>query len=230
LDRRLDLEKEFTMNRVQATLIIAFVLLALLVPFASARAGDDDGRKARSPGALTLPIAGTTIDAAGQRGVFSGTLTINRFVGDSHEVMAVGFVRGTVTNLSGQVVKSGLQDVVLPVNLGQRSVSLAIPPESMPRLVRVSSTNPAGGRFLLAQAQSCGILHLDIGGNTVDLLGVTVALSPITLDLSGSSAGPLGSLVCQIVALLGTVADVVGLLNNLLGALTGLVGGLTGGL
>jgi hypothetical protein len=96
----------------------------------------------------------------------------------------------------------------------------------MPRLVRVSSTEAAGGRFILAQAQSCGILHLDIGGNTVDLLGFSVALSPITLDISGSSAGPLGALVCQIVALLGTAADVVGLLNNLLGALTGLVGGL----
>jgi len=58
--------------------------------------------------------------------------------------------------------------VVLPVNLGQRNVSLAIPPESTPRLVRVSSTEPAGGRFILAQAQSCGILHLDIGGNTVE--------------------------------------------------------------
>lgn len=219
------------MKPVQTTLLVSFLLSALLVPFAAAKAGDgDDGRKARSPGALTLPIAGTTVDAVGQRGVFSGTMTVNRFVGDSHEVMAVGFVRGTVTSLSGQVVRSGLQDVVLPVNIGQRTVSFAIPPESAPRLVRVSSTEAAGGRFILTQAQSCGILHLDIGGNTVDLLGVTVTLSPITLDLSGSSAGPLGSLVCQIVALLGTAANVVGLLNNLLGGLTGLVGGLTGGL
>jgi hypothetical protein len=212
------------MKQVQ---MVAFLLLALLVPFASSKAADsDDGRKARSPGALMLPIAGTTIDAAGQAsGAFSGTLTITRFAGDNGEVMALGFVRGTVTNLSGQVVKSGLQDVVLPVNLGQRTASLAIPPESTPRLVRVSS-EAAGGRFILTQAQSCGILHLAIGGNTVDLLGVTVTLSPITLDLSGSSAGPLGALVCQIVALLGTAANVVGLLNSLLGGLTGLVGGL----
>ena len=214
------------MTRAQPALLVAFLLLALLVPFASARAGDDDGHKAHSPGALTLPIAGTTIDAAGQRGVFSGTLTVNRFVGDSREVMAVGFVRGTVTNLSGQVVKSGLQDVVLPVSIGQRTVSLAIPPESTPRLVRVSSTEAASGRLMLTQAQSCGILHLDIGGNTLDLLGVTVALSPITLDLSGDSAGPLGALVCQVVTLLGTAANVVGVLNNLLGTLTSLLGGL----
>lgn len=214
------------MNRVQTTLLMAFLLLALLVPFVSATAGDDDGRKARSPGALTLPIAGTTMDAAGQRGVFSGTLTINRFAGDNHDIVAVGFVRGTVTNLSGQVVRSGLQDVALPVSIGQRTVNLAIPPESTPRLVRVSATEAAGGRFIPTQAQSCGILHLDIGGNTLDLLGVTVALSPITLDLSGDAAGPLGALVCQAVALLGTAANVVGVLNNLLGTLTGLLGGL----
>jgi len=215
------------MKPLQTTLLGALLLLALLVPLATPKADDgDDGRKARSRGVLTLPIAGTTMDAAGQRGVFSGTVTINRFVGDNHELMAVGFVRGTVTNLSGRVVKSGLQDVVLPVNIGQRTVNLAIPPESTPRLVRVSASEPAGGRFILAQAQSCGILHLDIGGNTIDLLGVTVTLSPITLDLSGSSAGPLGALVCQILALLGTAANIVGLLNNLLGTLTGLLGGL----
>jgi hypothetical protein len=180
----------------------------------------------RPLGALTLPIAGTTIDAAGQRGVFSGTVTINRFIGDNQEVMAVGFVRGTVTNLAGQVVKSGLQDVVLPVNLGQRTVSIVVPPDSTPRLLHAAWTDGTGGRLIRTQAQSCGILHLDIGGNTVDLLGVTVTLSPITLDLSGSSAGPLGALVCQVLALLGSAANIVGLLNNLLGALTGLVGGL----
>src|SRR5437588_8249779 len=122
------------MKRIPTTLLVAFLLLALLVPVASLKADSDDVRKARSFGMLTLPIAGTTIDAAGQRGVFSGTLTINRFVGDSRELMAVGFVRGTVTNASGQVVKSGLQDVALPVNLGQRTASLEVPPSVAPRL------------------------------------------------------------------------------------------------
>src|SRR2546421_119088 len=53
------------MKRVQTTLLVLFMLSALLVPFASLKADADDGRKARSLGALTLPIAGTTIDAAG---------------------------------------------------------------------------------------------------------------------------------------------------------------------
>lgn len=83
---------------------------------------------------------------------------------------------------------------------------------------------------MLAQAETCGILHLDIGGNAVNLLGFVVNLSPITLDISGDTAGPLGALVCQVLALLGTAADVVGLLNQVLGLVTGLVGGLVGGL
>jgi hypothetical protein len=211
------------MNSVRLTLL----LLSLLVPFAQPMADDDDhGRKARPIPALTLPLAGTAVDAAGQRGVFTGTITINRFVGNNQQVMAVGIVRGTVTDLAGQVIRTGLQDVVLPVSIGQRTVSLAMPPSAAPRLIRASSTEAQSGRFILAQAQSCGILHLALGGDAVNLLGFTVNLSPITLDISGDSAGPLGALVCEVVKLLGTAANVVGLLNNLLGTLTGLLGGL----
>ena len=55
--------------------------------------------EARSLAALTLPIAGTAIDAAGERGAFSGTLTINRFVGDKP-----GLWRATVTVVDGSPV------------------------------------------------------------------------------------------------------------------------------
>jgi hypothetical protein len=207
---------------------LTLFLISLVVPFGQTIAKDDDdhGRKSHAMAAVTLPIAGTAIDAAGQRGVFSGTLTINRFVGSNRELMAVGIVRGTLTNAQGQVLKSGLQDVVLPVtNIGERTVSLAIP-LSQPQLLRASLTEGTSGRFILTQAQSCGILHLDIGGNTLNLLGFMVTLSPVTLDVSGDAAGPLGALVCEIVNLLGTAANVVGLLNTLLGTLTGLLGGL----
>jgi len=217
-------QTEIVVKRVQPALLVLSLLLSVLIPFATAKA--DDARKARSMGALTLPIAGTAIDAAGQQASFSGTLTINRFAEQNQQLVAIGFVRGTVTNGAGQAVKSGLQDVALPVNPGQRTASLGIPPSVAPRLMPASWTEAAGGRFILAQAQTCGILHLDIGGNNLDLLGFRVTLSPITLDISGDSAGPLGALVCQIVALLGTAANIVGLLNNLLGTLTGLLGGL----
>jgi hypothetical protein len=196
--------------------------LSLVVPFQNAMA-----KKPPAPGALTLPLAGTVEGA----GMFSGTLTINRFArtGDGG-IVAVGVARGTVTDAAGQVMQTGLQTVVLPVNRGVRTAGFATPPSAEPRLVPANFAKATSGRFVLAQAASCRILNLDIGGNAINLLGFMVNLSPITLDISGDSAGPLGPLVCEIVALLGTAADVVGLLNDLLGLLTGLLGGVVGGI
>lgn len=210
------------MIRLQSRVLVLLLLLglSLLVPFgtATARDSDDDHRrKARTPGALTLPLSGTVADG----GFFSGTVTINRFARQGEQIVAIGIVRGTVVNSAGQVVRSGLDTVVLPVQAGLRPASFSAPRSQEPRLV------PAA---LIRTQASCGILHLDIGGIATNLLGVLVNLSPITLDLSGDSAGPLGALVCEILALLGTVADVVGLLNGLLGLLTGLLGGVVGGI
>lgn len=214
------------MNRMHFRVLGLLLALSLLVPFHSAMA-----KKPLAPGALTLPIGGTAVDAMGQPGLFSGTVTINRFARRSDgAIVAIGIARGSVTTPTGQVVKAGLQTVVLPVSTGFRPAGLAIPPSAEPRLVPVSFTGATSGRFILAQATSCGILHLELGGTALDLLGFMVNLSPITLDISGDTAGPLGALVCEIVALLGTVADVVGLLNDLLGLLTGLLGGVVGGI
>jgi hypothetical protein len=210
------------MNRMQFGVLGLLLALSLVVPFQNAMA-----KKPPAPGALTLPLAGTVVGA----GTFSGTVTINRFArtGDGG-IVAVGVARGTVTDAVGQVMQTGLQTVVLPVNRGVRTAGFATPPSAEPRLMPASFTKATSGRFVLAQAASCQILNLDIGGNAINLLGFMVNLSPITLDISGDSAGPLGPLVCEIVALLGTAADVVGLLNDLLGLLTGLLGGVVGGI
>lgn len=210
------------MNRMQFRVLGLLLALSLVVPFQNAMA-----KKPPAPGALTLPLAGTVEGA----GTFSGTLTINRFArtGDGG-IVAVGVARGTVTDAAGQVMQTGLQTVVLPVNRGVRTAGFATPPSAEPRLVPANFAKATSGRFVLAQAASCRILNLDIGGNAINLLGFMVNLSPITLDISGDSAGPLGPLVCEIVALLGTAADVVGLLNDLLGLLTGLLGGVVGGI
>jgi len=221
------------MKRLQFRVLLLLLALSLLVPFeyATAKDSDDHRRKARTPGALTLPLAGTVVDAAGlATGNFSGTVTINRFARSSDGgIVAVGIARGSVT-VGGQVVRTGLETVVLPVTRGMRTASFATPPSAEPKLVPATFTPATSGRFVLAQAGSCQILNLDIGGTAVNLLGFIVNLSPITLDIAGDSAGPLGALVCEIVALLGTAANVVGLLNDLLGLLTGLLGGLVGGI
>lgn len=211
------------MKRFQFKMLLLLLALLLLTPFENATADSDNRRKARTPGALTLPLAGTVVDAGGLgAGKFSGTVTINRFARQSDgTIVAVGIATGTVTTLGGQVVKTGLETVVLPVNRGVRTASFVTPPSAEPRLV------PA--RFIPTQA-SCQILNLDIGGTAVNLLGFLVNLSPIALDIAGDAAGPLGALACEIVALLGTAANVVGLLNDLLGLLTGLLGGVVGGI
>jgi hypothetical protein len=204
------------MNRMQCRLF--GLVLALLIPFHNAVA-----KKPLAPGALTLPLSGNVVDAGGAAvGTFSGTLTINRFARQGDGIVAIGIARGSVSTMGGQVVKTGLETVALPVSRGIRTASLNAPVATAPRLM------PA--RFVLAQAASCQILNLDIGGNAVNLLGFLVNLSPIALDIAGDAAGPLGALACEIVALLGTVADVVGLLNDLLGLLTGLLGGVVGGI
>ncbi|HTF15982.1 MAG TPA: hypothetical protein VK643_15050 [Burkholderiales bacterium] len=222
------------MNPVRSRLLGLFLLLSFLAPLEKAMADQERGEHSRRPaaaGAVTLPLAGTVSAANQVVGQFSGTVTINRFAKQDNQIVAVAVVRGTVTNLAGQVLKTGLQTVVLPVNSinSQTAVAFATP-YSEARIVPASFTNAQSGRFMLAQAQTCGILHLDIGGNAVNLLGFIVNLSPITLDISGDSAGPLGALVCQVLGLLGTAADVVGLLNQVLGLVTGLLGGLLGGL
>ena len=188
------------MNRMLCKIVGLLLVLSLFVPLQNAMATKPP------PGALTLPLAGTVVGA----GTFSGTVTINRFArtGDGG-IVAVGVARGTVTDAAGQVMQTGLQTVVLPVNLGARAASFATPPSAEPRLMPANFTKARSGRFVLAQAASCQILNLDIGGNAVNLLGFMVNLSPIALDISGDSAGPLGALVCEIVALLGTAADVV---------------------
>lgn len=189
--------------------VLFAALLLSLLPFESALA------KKAEPAAVSLPLVGSV--AGG--GAIGGSFTINRFALQNGELVAIGFVRATVSTAQG--VRTGLQTIALPVNTSRLSASLSLPPAGTARLV------PAA--LIRAQA-SCGVLHLEILGENVNLLGVIVTLSPITLDISGDAAGPLGALVCEIVALLGSVADVVGLLNNLLGVLTGLLGGLIGGL
>jgi hypothetical protein len=215
------------MNRVKFGLAGALLALALLAPFGNSMAdqGNNDGGSAKAAGVLTLPIAGLVTGG----GAFNGTVTINRFATQNGQLVAIGFVRGTITNAAGIVLGSGMRPVALPVSLGTGPslTSSAISVETA-RMMPALFTGATGGRWTRVQATTCGVLHIALGPIAVNLLGFNVNLSAVTLDLAGDSAGPLGALVCQVIALLGSVANVVGLLNSILGLLTGLLGGLTG--
>jgi hypothetical protein len=214
------------MNRAQFGLAGALLALALLAPFGNSMAdpGNNDG-STRAAGVLTLPIAGSVVGG----GAFNGTVTINRFATQNGQLVAIGFVRGSITNAAGTVLGTGLRPVTLPVTLGTgpalTSAAISVDPA---RMLPALFTGATGGRWTRVQVTSCGVLHVALGPVAVNVLGFNVNLGAVTLDLAGDSAGPLGALVCQVIALLNTVANVVGLLNSILGLLTGLVGGLTG--
>jgi len=191
---------------------------------------------AQAAGAVTLPVSGTVVNASAQvTGQFNGSFTVNSFATiQGGGVVAVGMLRGSVTNTAGQVVLTGLTRVILPAVLSQLTAGNMQAPFEFsggPRVVPASLTTAGRGRFTRVQFGGCGGgLHVGIGSAAaVNFLGSSVTLSPMFINVASDAAG-VGGLVCQIVGLLGGLLDVTGLLNNLLGTVTGLLGGATGGL
>ena len=175
------------------------------------------------PRALVLPLTG-----AGTGGVtFNGTVAVQRFVHEDGKVFAIGIVSGSLSGPAGPIGTSISLPVAFPVRVGD-------PPtvrEERELIPRVFLPSPGyGARVILAQASTCGVLHLDLGAVNFNLLGVVVTTTPVTIDINGDTGGPLGNLVCAILATVNNVVGLVNLLNSLLGVVTGLLGGLTGGL
>jgi hypothetical protein len=200
-------------------------LLAALVITSGVAA---NAQQTPKPTALNLPVTGTFRGG----GTFTGTASINGFVQNGTEIVAVGFVSGTLSRGSHSLGTAVAGQVRWPVAVTSggakfardRSLGSAAP-------VRIAwHGHQAAPRFLLIQAENCPVFNVSLGAITADLLGVQVALSPVSLDLTAVSGTPLGDLVCQVSDLLGNVAGLVGLLNSILGLLTGLLGGLAGGL
>jgi hypothetical protein len=176
----------------------AVLALTLIAAAVTAPLYAQDTRSARG---LQMPITGTT--AAGD--VFSGTFTLQRFATDGGKVVAVGTVAGSVTNAAGQVVATGLRTVSLPTTISQAPAA-------------ATAATPT------AAATSCGILHLDLGPLSLDLLGLQVNLSRVVLDISAvpGAGNLLGNLLCSVVNLLNDPAGLAQLLNQILGILTSL--------
>jgi hypothetical protein len=142
-----------------------------------------------------LPIAGS--EAGG--GAFNGAVTINRFAMQNGHLVAVGFLRGTITNAAGVVLASGLRPVALPVTLGVglTLTSAAIPGETA-RMVPALFTGAAGGRWL------------DLSGDSAGPLGALVC--------------QVIALLNNVANVVGLLNSILGLLTGLLGGLTGGLG------
>jgi hypothetical protein len=194
-------------------------LMTISVVF-SPTAGTAEQRPASRP--LVLPLTGT-----GSGGVtFNGTVAVRRFVQQDGQVFAIGAVSGSLSGPAGPIGTAVYLPVAFPVHVGNgltaRAETGLIHPASL-------SARDYDARVILAQASTCGVLHLDLGAVNLNLLGVVVTTAPVTIDINGDAGGPLGNLVCAILATVNNVVGLVNLLNSLLGVVTGLLGGLIGG-
>jgi hypothetical protein len=200
--------------------------LALLLALAGASpaAAQDAGAQA----AVTVSATGSFA----RGGDFSGTITINRFEQRGNEIVAIGFVSGSLRRGGHQVGTALAGEVTWPVVVGVGGVSAASDRgAAIAKPARIAwSTSVRRSRIVPVQAGSCPVVQIALGAVNVNLLGAQVALDPVGLNLEGVTGTPLGDLVCAVSDLLGNVAGLVNLLNGILGLLTGLLGGLTGGL
>jgi hypothetical protein len=203
-----------TRRRVTTAALAAISLAAFAGLSGSTQARS---RAARTPmnAGLRLAITGTT-DAGT---AFTGTFTLQRFAARGDVVVAVGFIQGSAGLTPSTILRGPVE---LPVTIGAGAAAAG-----------ASARQTAGaGRRLLVQAQTCPVLHLDLGAVNLDLLGLQVTTAPIVIDIVASGGGTdvLGSLICTVLETVANVIAVVDLLNNILGLVTGLLGGLTGGL
>jgi len=177
--------------------------------------------------ALTLPVTGSN--------GFTGTATINGFVNQGGQIVAVGSVANSV--------RTAFVGVSWQVTLSANPGGLAAYSGSAPavaHLTRVawSPDRQNGARLVPVQTgTSCGVLSISLGATSIDLAGAQINLNPIGINVSGQSGTPVGGIVCSLLNLVssvggivGSVANVVNLLNSLLGSLTGSLGGSLGGL
>ena len=156
---------------------------------------------------LQLPVNGTF-----KGGDFAGTASINRFEQRGNDIVAIGFVSGTLTRGSKAVGTVVAGEVAWPVT------------------VRSGGALGVNARTAAVTAQAtCPVVNIALGPVDVNLLGADVSLSAVTLAIVGQQGTPLGDLVCALSSLLGNVAAVVNLLNSLLGLVTGLLGGIIPG-
>jgi hypothetical protein len=179
--------------------------------------------------ALTVSAAGTFA----RGGDFKGTISINRFERRGSEIVAIGFVAGTLSRGSHVLGTAVAGEITWPVHVSVGGIVAANGREPLhPKLVRAGWTGDVvpDASFRRVQVEVCPVVTVTIEPQTVDVGGVQVALSGTTIDLRGLPGTPLGDLVCEASDLVSNVAAIVNVLNNILTLLTVLLGGLTGGL
>ena len=171
------------------SVLVALTTALVVTPAATASAQNKNTNR------LVVPVTGT---AAGV-GAVAGNFAISRFEIQDGTLMAVGALTATVTDATGNVIRTIVTQIAMPVN------------------------NAAGGAAAAA-AGSCDILNLVLGPLHLDLLGLVVDLNQVVLNITGQTGAGnlLGNLLCAITGLLdaGSLGQqLVNLLNQLIGVL-----------
>lgn len=136
---------------------------------------------------------------------FKGTLDIVRFEEQDGAMVAIGTITGKVTGKGNGNKPVSVEDVVIPVDLGDLTAAAA---------------RQAGG----VQAQAtCDILDLVLGPIDLTLLGLRLQVNQIHIQLTGDSTGGLlGTLLCPILDPFAGLTALIDALNDLLAALEAL--------
>lgn len=109
---------------------------------------------------VLVPITGVA-DAGG---TFNGAFLIARFTQQTSGVAALGTVTGTLTEAG--TVRNLVMQVTLPLDFDASRARL--------------NTDAA-----LAQA-SCDVLHVELGGTSMNVLGSTIGLNPVAFDITST--------------------------------------------
>ena len=167
-----------------------FLGIRLLSPFSTSTA---HAASKATTHTLTSPVSGTISNGD----TFTGTLTVQKFVSQAGQLLAVGTITGTVQQPSTAATKAAAAPAAV-------TVPVAIP---------VTSAAPG---------LVCNVLNLVLGPLHLNLLGLVVDLNQVILNITAQPGALLGNLLCSLAGLLngGTpLAGLTGLLNQILGAL-----------
>jgi len=178
------------------SVMVALTAALVLSPAATASAQNKNTNR------LVVPVTGV---AAGVGNV-AGDFAISRFALQNNQLVAIGALTATVTDATGQVLRTFTTQVAMPVSKG------------------TAAAVASAGAISAAAIGSCDILNLVLGPLHLDLLGLVIDLNQVVLDITGTTgAGDLlGNLLCSITGLLdaGSIGNqLVNLLNQLIGVL-----------
>jgi len=163
---------------------------------------------------LEVPVSGPVTTTAGvPAGTFAGTVSISRFAIENERLVALGQLRGAVTDPTGNVGSTIVTNVTMPVDNASGS----------PAAEALASCDGDS----TAQA-ACDILNLVLGPLHLDLLGLVIDLNRVVLNITAQpgAGNLLGNLLCAITGLLDAGPpfgqQIVNLLNQLIAILAGL--------